>query len=288
MWNNFSKLLLATLFSSLIYAPAVFADGNILINEVFVHPSSGGNEWVEIYNPDEIDITGHWIDDDINFESDSGSSSKKSLSSINQDNRKYMFVEISSVFNNSGDKIVLFGPGGNVLDQYEYSSDPGSDISIGRSPDGNGQFLSLSSPTRGQVNSGAAPTPTPTPQDTPTPTKTPTVTKIPTSTKTPTSGKSIYSATTSKTPTLAPSASRIATNAINKTSKLASLSGIPTSILGTSSKSAIMKQAEDNRNKTLVDSANKRNITPFIIIGALFMLACGILVLRNRRKSRHV
>lgn len=288
MPNTLQRVLLVSAFNYLILAQSVNAEGNILINEIFVHPGAG-SEWVEIYNPDETDITGYWIDDDSDFGNDSGNSSKKSLSNVNQDNRKYMHLELSSVFNNSGDKVVLFDSSGNIVDQYEYTNDPGIDVTIGRSPDGSGQFAQLSSPTKGQVNSGIAPTPIPTSQPTPTPTKVPTPTKSPTPTKIPTPGKSIYSATSSKAPTLSPTTSKLAVNTTSKISptKSASLSGIPTSILGIRSKAEVKKQVDDNENKTLVDSENKQNPTPFII-GAVLILACGILVLRNRLKNRHV
>ena len=133
----------------------VFAD-NIVINEIFVHPSTGGDEWVEVYNPTNIDLTSYFIDDDTNFADDIGSS-KKQLTTIS--NGTYsVFILSSSMFNNAGDFVVLFDSTGNIIDQYEYTSDPGIDVVLGRTPDGNGTFQVLESATQGNANSGILPT----------------------------------------------------------------------------------------------------------------------------------
>lgn len=129
------------------------------INEFLAHPGSGSSEWVEFYNPDNLNLSSYWLDDDTSFTSDSGSSSKKSLSSINTG--IYPYIELSSMLNNSGDYIVLFSSDGTIIDQYQYTIDPGTDIIIGRSPDG-GSFVTLSTASKGSTN-GSATTPSPSP-----------------------------------------------------------------------------------------------------------------------------
>ena len=175
-------------FAALIFC---FAAGSayaadVKINEFLVHPSSELNEWIEFYNPEHIDLSGYFIDDDTDFSNDSGGSKMKKLEGISSDADYAVFEYSSSMFNNSGDSVVLFSPEGNIVDQYTYSDDPGNDISIGRSPDTTGGFVVLQSPTKGDTNANPKPSPTLSPTKTPTPTKVPTPTKTPTATKTPT------------------------------------------------------------------------------------------------------
>ena len=161
-------------------------------------------EWVELYNssPSAEYLKTYWIDDDTDFGSDSGSSAKKQLTSLNIGNSNYPYFDLSSaIFNNGGDFVTLFDSGGILVDQYQYTSDPGNDVSIGRSPDASGSFSVLISSTKGNPNSNpstpiptpatpnptvaATPTPTPVPTPTPTPTKKPTPKPTPTPEPTP-------------------------------------------------------------------------------------------------------
>lgn len=151
------------------------------------NPTSPASEWVEFYNPDNLDISNYWIDDDTSFTDDSGSSTKKSLSSVVNNNQTYPYIDLSSILNNSGDYVVLFGSDETIIDQHQYTSDPGKDKTIGKSPDG-GSFITLETSTKGSSNgSSAAPTPSPTPTPTPSSTATPT----PTPTSAPTSNFTI-------------------------------------------------------------------------------------------------
>lgn len=133
-------------------------------------------EWIEFYNASDSAeyIKSYYIDDDTSFSDDSGSTNKKSLSTLNSDNIAYPYIEFSSMLNNSGDYVVLFDDRGYIIDQYQYGTDPGENISIGRSPDGSGGFITISSPSKGGPNP-----PPPTPTSTPTPTNTPVPTSIP-------------------------------------------------------------------------------------------------------------
>ncbi|OGE33506.1 hypothetical protein A3D83_00870 [Candidatus Daviesbacteria bacterium RIFCSPHIGHO2_02_FULL_41_10] len=167
------KLLIAAFLFLFFGVTPVFAS-SVFINEFFPHPSSGNKEWVEFYNKDGVDLSSYWIDDDLSFSDDTGSSAKKSLSSINKDNLLFPYFELSSFLNDPGDYVVLFSNDGNIVDQYQYTSDPGIDKSIGRIPDGD-NWIILSSSSKGSSNGDIlppSPTPTPTPSPTPSPTPT--------------------------------------------------------------------------------------------------------------------
>jgi hypothetical protein len=184
------------LFIFLISAKTVYAQ--VVINE-FVPDSS--TEWVEFHNASDSAeyLKSYYLDNDTDFNSDSGSSAKKALTNLNITNVQYPYLEFSSFLNNSGDYVVLFDQNGTIIDQYQYTSDPGAELSIGRSPDITGSFTSLSSTTKGLINSGPQPTPTPSPtlSPSPSPTATPTSTPIPTKTPTSTSKPTVTVAATS-------------------------------------------------------------------------------------------
>lgn len=171
MVKVFKIIFLATI-SFFIFTSSVSA-ANVVINEFLANPTTPAKEWVEFYNPDNVDLTNYWLDDDISFIDDSGNSPKKSLSSLNTSNITYPYLEFSSFLNNSGDYVVLFSSDGSLIDQYQYTSNPGKDVSTGRSPDGTGDWVILSSPTPGAPNSQQVSSPTPT--SSPSPTLSPTL-----------------------------------------------------------------------------------------------------------------
>ncbi len=259
-----------------ILLPKSSAEGSIKINEFLAHPSSGNKEWVEFYNPDHIDLSGYFLDDDTDFGSDTGNSSKKNLATINNDNPLFPYFEMSSFLNNSGDYVVLFSSTGELIDKYQYTKDPGADIAIGRFPDGTGEIAVLSNPTKGQPNSAPhidSPTPSPSPK--PTPTHAPT--KI-TSTKS--STKVIASSMpTQKTPLSNPSsAGQILSAATDSTID------IPTSVLGQSTKSAAAtssSKVNNTKKEAKALGSNQNNIFKILIgAGSLFVIACAILFFR--------
>lgn len=148
----------------------------VVINE-FVPDSS--QEWIEFHNAsDSADyLKSYYIDDDTSFTEDSGSSAKKLLKDLITLNPTFPTVDTSSFLNNSGDYVVLFDQNGTLLDQYQFTSNPGRDISIGRFPDGVGGFSILAYATKADANTQPlTPKPTPTPEETVIPTPTPTQT----------------------------------------------------------------------------------------------------------------
>lgn len=278
MWRILCSIFL---FLFLLFPQKVFAEDKLVINEFLVHPSSGNDEWIEIYNPTNIDLTSYWVDDDTSFTEDVGNSNKKQLTTIV--NSLYsVFTLSSSIFNNSADHVVLFDADGNIIDQYEYTDDPGVDLSVGRSPDGANGFQILASSTKGSVNSEVLPTPTLTPTEAPTPTRTPTPTKTPTPTplRPTSSSTSRDSSGQAKVPTIVKA---IAKNILaDVEEKISSLGAIPTSILGAST-SSIPTPKKDS--KVLVNSASEKKnyfVSTAIILGAILIISCGVIIYRKR------
>lgn len=150
------------LFSLLFSSPA---SAQVVINEFI---ADGSPEWVELKNSSSSAeyLKDYWLDDDTDFDGDSGSSSKKSLNTLNTSSTVYPYFEMSSFLNNSGDSVVLFDPGGNIVDQHQYSESQGPGVPIGRSPDGTGGYAFLISATKGSANSNAQPSREPTPAPT--------------------------------------------------------------------------------------------------------------------------
>lgn len=170
-----------TFFLFFLSLEPVSAEEKIQINEFLVHPGGENKEWVELYIPDGKNCAGYWIDDDTDFESDTGNGKKYHIEQCADPLRiQYHIVELpTALLNNTEDSIILFDPTGNVEDQYTYTSDPGIDISIGRNPDSIGSFYPLLSATKGAANTLPIPTQTPTPTPTIRPTREPTTEPTP-------------------------------------------------------------------------------------------------------------
>lgn len=162
-------------------------------------------EWVEFYNDGDIEtLKSYFLDDDTNFDDDSGTSAKKPLSALNTSTTTYPYIEFSQFLNNPGDYVVLFDSAGTIVDQYQYTDNPGMNTSIGRHPDGSGGFSILSSSTKGSVNSEPRPSPSPSPTPTPTPTPSPSPASTPKPSPTPKPTSSTTTLKKSPQPTLEP------------------------------------------------------------------------------------
>lgn len=198
-------LLLAVLEIS---TKSVYAQ--IVINEFLPAPSSGNLEWIEFYNTasSSADLSDYYFDDDTDFNSDSGSSSKVALSGL-LSGQATCYWELSTYLNNNGDKPTLFKTDGSTVDTYIYTATQ-TDKSYSRIPDGGIWQVNID-PTKSSVKCidlapSPTPTPTPTPTVTPAPTTTSTPTPIATSTPTPTPTKTPTPIPT-KTPTPSPTPS---------------------------------------------------------------------------------
>lgn len=192
--------LIGAIAVCLFLSSPVFA--SVVINEFLANPSgsdsSEPNEWIELYNPDSntVDVSGWTLDDE-----DGGTSpyTIASGSSIPVGGFAVFEKSVTGVgLNNSGDTVRLFDATDHQIDGYTYSS-ASTDVSIGRSSDGGGDWMICASQTRGGANNcptltltptqSLTPThsssPTNTPTNTATPIKTPTATKKNTPTPTP-------------------------------------------------------------------------------------------------------
>ena len=160
-------------------------NAQVVINEMLANHSTG-EDWVELYSPVDVDISG-WVLDD---EAASDMATIPPGTSIGPSSNGFYTVDVGTRLNQSEDTISLYTPGKSTLvDSYNYQSNPGTDISFGRYPDG--QSWGICTSTKNSSNSNCSfptPTPTSTPQstNTPLPTKTPTPTPAPTKTPMPT------------------------------------------------------------------------------------------------------
>lgn len=143
---------------------------NIYISEAMVNPSSGENEWIELFNNNDFSVAlTNWFIDDVE---NAGSSPK--LFSLDIQAKNYGVVDLSSsMFNNTGDSVRILDFNKNLADSLEYTSST-QGKSYGRISYGSDEFCQQE-PSKNQPN-GPCINPTATPQ--PTQTKTPT-TKIP-------------------------------------------------------------------------------------------------------------
>ncbi|BCX14683.1 MAG: hypothetical protein KatS3mg088_366 [Patescibacteria group bacterium] len=140
----------------------------VVINEF--HPNSP--EWVEFYNSssDVINLSDFWFDDDDNFVSDIGTSSKRRLSGLLSGGAT-CYLDLNSYLNDNGDKPTIFSLSGEIIDSYSYISSLG-DKTYSRDPDG-GEWASAGmDPTKSLTNCLSLATPTPTQTPTPTPVST--------------------------------------------------------------------------------------------------------------------
>jgi hypothetical protein len=270
------------LFVFLLTPSHAFA--KVWINEF---SSNGSDDWVELFNDGS---------EPLNLEiyriRDSSATNKLDLTG-QIDAGGYATFDWKNKLNNSGDtiKLVSASDENSVIDKIVYGNSgdifsPASGQSAGRETDG-GSVLSLfAAPSKNgtNVDAQAAPTPTslhektPTPVKEPTPTKTPTPTKIPTPTKTPTPKPS-----PSPTPTENTVKDSLQVTK-NPTSKRSPITGVPTSILGIATTAAPKAKLSPKPTGTLMV---KSAVAPpyFILIsGTIFCIACGILVVLQRRR----
>src|SRR3990167_9347295 len=94
-------LIFILLFLSLFSLSLTKIFASPYINEFMAHPSSGSDEWVEFYNTGGTDLSTYYLDDDLDFNSDSGSTAKKSLATMSNPTQNLSYFTFSSFLNNS-------------------------------------------------------------------------------------------------------------------------------------------------------------------------------------------
>ncbi len=120
---------------------------NIRISETMVHPDSGANEWIELYNPNNHDVTLlNWYIDDT---SEAGASPKKFTLLIPA--KGYGVYELTSgIFNNGGDSVRLLNYSNLTVDSFSYL-DTEKGLSVGR-PQIHSETVCQMEPTKGYEN----------------------------------------------------------------------------------------------------------------------------------------
>jgi len=175
------KFLLSVIIGVIffVFSPEIHAE--VKINEF----SSGTtSDWIEIYNlstTESVDLSEYRL-------RDSTASNKKDLSG-SLATESFISISFSNYLNKDGDLVkfikVLPDSSEEIIDQIGYGDsgdicEPDSNQSIGRSPDGSGNFMRFDSQTEGASNTaGEAPCPSPIPSPSPTPTPTPTPSSSP-------------------------------------------------------------------------------------------------------------
>jgi beta-lactamase superfamily II metal-dependent hydrolase len=125
--------------------------GQVVINEVFPSPFNNGTEWMELYNTTNSTINiGYCYIDDI----PGASTAYQIPASTLIPAHGFWTLDRNGYFNNTGDSVrFLKDDLSTVLDSYTYVSNPGTDMSWYRNPDGGAWAASsTSSTTKGQSN----------------------------------------------------------------------------------------------------------------------------------------
>lgn len=200
--NTFNLILFLPMLFVIIPSYFGVISAQVVINEVFPNPEGdeAGAEWVELYNLSNEPIS---LEGCILYLHESDNNQKVKFSDDDYIEKFKVVSWDESWLNNSGDETRLICSTFN--DSVAYGSangalvgSPKEGFTIGRGPDGSGNFYVLNSVTLGSINSQPptstpmptiSPTPIPTREPTATVTFTPTPTRIPT--KTPTSAPTL-------------------------------------------------------------------------------------------------
>ncbi len=248
--------------------------GQIQINEF---SSAGSDDWIELYNPTDEDIS---LDGLLLRDSSESNNNKKELQGTVP--ARGFFVIDWDKLNQDIDSIRIIGGKVPVAPVNYGVTDlpaPGSGQSVGRAQDGADSWVIFSIGTKGLSNGNAQVyfPPTQTPTKTLAPTKAPTATKVPTMAKDPTSTKV-------PTSTDVPTGTNTPTDFIEEESDQESATD--EAVLGNSN--IVDESGNKSSNKSTLhklDAAD--NITGgvmFISSSVLLLSACGILLFRKYRK----
>lgn len=179
IFTFFLVFLIALVFFSFLSKKTL---GQVFINELLPNPSSPP-DWVELYNTgnEVISLEGWFLKD--------STSVMLTIHEATISAHGFIALDVGKRLNQSSDVVSLFDQSSEEKDRYEYTSNPGTDVSFGRMSDGENWAICLTLTKEGP-NSCVSPTSTPTPtvtpgqQETPTPTPTAAPTQAPTPTPT--------------------------------------------------------------------------------------------------------
>ncbi|MBI2551455.1 lamin tail domain-containing protein [Candidatus Uhrbacteria bacterium] len=128
-------------------ATVSFEKGRIVINELLPAPASGGDEYVELYNPGaDLHLEGWQLQDASNHLTEI--SPQEFLANT------YIVIESpKGALNNGGDTVTLLSPDGTAIDQVTYGTAdlpaPAYEISISRTSEGLFQLTPFMTPGTG-------------------------------------------------------------------------------------------------------------------------------------------
>ncbi len=159
----------------------------VVINEFSIRPSDK-QDWIELYSPENIDISGWKIGDESGIFHTISEGNKLGLG-------LYYVVSKYQRLDNTADTIYLYNKAGETIDSIKYGYEnevclSDTDGSIARIPDGGNLYDRLLIATKGTANgdnvTSPCPSPTPAPSNSPLPTVKPSSTSKPASTSKPT------------------------------------------------------------------------------------------------------
>lgn len=265
-------LLLGSLLLLCFCSPVIAAD--VVLNEFLPNPpgsSESDTEWIELYNDSSspVDISGWKLDDDPS--SAQAQYIIPSDTTIDAHGFKVFKSSVTEIqLSNSEDSVRLLGPDNGELDVYTYAGTT-EDVSIGRSTDGGGSWLSCAAQTKEGPNNCPLPTSSPTPTPTPVPTSTPTSTPSPTLTPTPRPTSTI-------TPT--PTTVLAITQEVNHSVSVSTLA-TEAVVLG----EAVSEHAESPSDPSFFQSLHPLVIT-FALLGLGLALLSGVITWQRFQKMR--
>lgn len=176
------KKIAVVIFLLIYFSTPAYASEAPKLNEVLANPASGQNEWVEIYAPGVANLNGYYLQDKNDY---NNNTTNKILDSAQHCGDYFIYEHSEGWLNNTGqESIYLYDQNNTLIDSHLDWTAPAEGKTIGRIPDGTGDWKETKEPTKCSQNiedvSTPAPTSTPTPSQTPSPTSTATATDTPT------------------------------------------------------------------------------------------------------------
>jgi hypothetical protein len=121
------------------------SSSNIVLSEFMPNPD-GGDEWAEVYNPNNFEVdAGGWKIDDI----EGGSSPYSIPTGTKIAAQAYAVFSFSAKLNNSGDSIRLLDPGSAVVESYSFGE---TAKGVAFAKDSSGNWQATTTPTPGAAN----------------------------------------------------------------------------------------------------------------------------------------
>jgi len=267
------------IFIFLGFPKGIHADSNIVINEILPNPEGGTNEekekeWVELYNvsSNDVDVNG-WVLCDVANHILIISSEYTGGPTIVKANSWLLINRKGSTFslNNSDETISLFNSsscGENLVDSVNYESTIEEEKSIGRIPDGTGDFVKNLEKSPGSAN--VAPEPSPEPEE---------------NTKESKQSSSSKSQSTKSSPKASPSTAKSSPSTSKSTAKTLGEKNISIpKLLPTSTPSASPDTQENAGSSTKI--AGFLTGAGAIFIGASFIFYFWYYKIKNKAKDR--